>query len=84
MPTKANTDPVFNRVSHAVTKTARKAAERRFEWLKEIVSYLREYVNIPKVNFPQFDLPSDPYKIKDDLIEEVATETRRFWGLRAD
>lgn len=82
IPPKANTDPVFNRVNiSAATKTARKAAERRYEWLKEIVTYLREFVNFPKVNFPQFDLPADPRKITTELIEELATETRRFWGL---
>lgn len=82
VPPKANADPVFNRVSiSAATKTARKAAERRYEWLKETVSYLREYVNFPRVNFPQFEVPTDPYKITNDLIEKLAIETRRFWGL---
>src|ERR1041385_366561 len=41
VPSKANADPVFNRVNiSASTKTARKAAERRYEWLKEVVSYV--------------------------------------------
>lgn len=82
VPSKANADPVFNRVNiSASTKTARKAAERRYEWLKEVVSYVREFINLPKVNFPHFDVPTDPYRITNDLIEELAAETRRFWGL---
>jgi Zn-dependent peptidase ImmA (M78 family)/transcriptional regulator with XRE-family HTH domain len=82
VPPKSNADPVFNRVHlSAATKTARKAAERRYEWLKEIVTYLREYVNFPRVHFPQYDVPTDPYKITNELIEELAAHTRRFWGL---
>src|ERR1700733_8253215 len=42
---QSNDDHVFNRVNiSAATKSVRKTAERRFEWLKEIVRYLREYV----------------------------------------
>lgn len=81
VPPAKNSDPVFNRVATAVSKTSRLAAERRFEWLKEIVLFLREFVNFPKVNFPHFDVPSDPSKLTYKLIEEFATETRRFWGL---
>lgn len=82
VPPKANADPVFNRVNiSAATKTARKAAERRYEWLTEIVTYLRQFVNFPRVNFPQFDVPADVRSISNDLIEELAAETRRFWGL---
>ena len=81
LPPTENTDAVFNRVSSAVSKTARRAAERRYEWLKEIVSFLRAFVNFPSVNFPQFDVPSDPAKITNSMIEGFATETRRFWGL---
>lgn len=82
VPPYANADPVFNRVNlSAATKTARKAAERRYEWLTEIVTYLRQFVNFPRVNFPQFDLPADARRISNDLIEELAAKTRRFWGL---
>jgi Zn-dependent peptidase ImmA (M78 family)/transcriptional regulator with XRE-family HTH domain len=78
----ANADPVFNRVNlSAGTKAFRKAAEGRYDWLKCVVSYLREYVTFPTVNFPQLDVPKDPHKITNDLIEKMATETRRFWGL---
>src|SRR4051812_9005783 len=79
VPPKANADPVFNRVNiSAATKTARKAAERRYEWLTEIVTYLRQFVNFPRVNFPQFDVPADARRISNDLIEELAAATRRF------
>ena len=79
---QSNDDHVFNRVNiSAATKSVRKTAERRFEWLKEIVRYLREYVTFPKVHFPQFDVPENPHRMTDGLIEELATETRRYWGL---
>ena len=72
---------IFYRCMSAATKRARLRAEHRYKWLREIVSYLREYVRCPEVKFPEFDLPTDPNQIGDDHIEELATETRRAWGL---
>lgn len=78
---RENTGTIFYRSMSAATKKARLRAERRYEWLREIVAFLRAYVHFPKVEIPDFDLPSDPTAIDDDQIEEVAEETRRCWGL---
>jgi Zn-dependent peptidase ImmA (M78 family) len=50
--------------------------------LKDIVAMIQQYVKMPPVQLPEFDLPADPAQISTAMIEELATETRRFWGLK--
>lgn len=73
--------PVFYRSLAAATKRARRRSEARFEWLREIARYLQEYVELPTVAFPSFELPRDPAELVDEDIEELAQKTRRFWEL---
>lgn len=75
---------IFNRAMSSITKSARLRAERRLGWLMEIVEYLQECFEFPRVNLPQFDLPSDPIRISMDQIEEIALQTRHFWNLGDD
>ena len=77
-----DSQPIFYRCLSAATKRARQRAERRYEWLKEISNYASRFVRLPDVSYPHFDLPTDPVQIDDQLIEELATGTRRFWGLK--
>jgi Zn-dependent peptidase ImmA (M78 family)/transcriptional regulator with XRE-family HTH domain len=72
---------VFYRSLASATKTVRVRAERRYQWLREVVSYLRTFIELPAVNLPAFDVPEDPNYLTSDRIEELASETRRFWGL---
>lgn len=72
---------IFYRSMSSATKGARNRAERRFEWLKDIVAYLAEFVSFPESNFPDLDLPSDPLLLSDQEIEEAAEEVRRFWKM---
>jgi Zn-dependent peptidase ImmA (M78 family)/DNA-binding XRE family transcriptional regulator len=73
---------LFWRSMSAATAAHRLKAEQRYIWLEEIVRYLREYVNFPPVNFPQFSsVPKDPVQISPEQIEELALATRRFWKL---
>jgi len=72
--------PVFFRSMSAATKTARLRAACRYDWLLDIVRYLREFVTLPEVNFPRFDLSSDPTFIKDEKIEDIANKIREHWG----
>jgi Zn-dependent peptidase ImmA (M78 family) len=78
---KLDIGTIFYRSMSAATKTARMRAERRYSWLRIIDSYIREFVQFPKLNFPKFDLPSDPKHISNEQIEEIAIETRRFWNI---
>jgi Zn-dependent peptidase ImmA (M78 family)/DNA-binding XRE family transcriptional regulator len=73
---------IFYRSMAAATKSARARAERRFSWLRDIVHYLSEFVELPQSNFPDLVLPEDPLLLSGDEIEEAAAATREFWGLR--
>jgi len=72
---------IWYRSMSAATKMARVRAEARFAWLKEIVDYLGEYLDFPRLNIPDFKLPEDVTKITSDLIEEIALQCRQFWNL---
>lgn len=75
---------IFARSMSSATKTARTRAERRFEWLRDVASYLSEFVAFPTPNFPDLGLPDDPLLLSDDEIEEAADAARRHWGMRDD
>ena len=72
---------LFYRSLSSATKAARSKGERRFEWLKEIVSYLGEYIDFPELNVPAFNIPDDIAAITVEQIEEIALECRQFWSL---
>lgn len=71
----------FYRSMAAATKTARTKAEMRQLWVREILCYLSEHIELPYANFPDFHLPSDPTKIGMDAIEILAGDLRAFWKL---
>lgn len=72
---------VFYRSMAAATMGARTRAERRYEWLQEIVSYLREYVQFPQVNIPSFEVPDEAVRFSPEEIDDYAQQCRRFWNL---
>jgi transcriptional regulator with XRE-family HTH domain len=74
-------ETIFYRSMSSATKAARIKAEQRLKWFRDIVLYLQEYVNFPELKFPDFNLPTSPSRISDEMIESIATEVRRFWGL---
>lgn len=73
--------PIFYRSMSSATATARTRAERKFGWLKRIVDFLQDFVEFPKVNFPDYNFSNDPLKITKRDIEESASELRKYWGL---
>jgi Zn-dependent peptidase ImmA (M78 family)/transcriptional regulator with XRE-family HTH domain len=73
--------PVFYRSLSSATKAERLRAEARYIWLQDIYSYLVRFINFPNLNLPEFNLPPDPSLISNKLIEEIAIELRKFWGL---
>ena len=74
-------DPIFYRSMASATKAARTRAKSRFDWTRELVGYIRGFVDLPKVNFPAVDLPSDPLAISKEQVEFAAEATRRHWKL---
>ena len=79
---KRDDGPIFYRCMAAATKSARTRAQARYYWLKEIVLLVQQHIRMPPVQLPCFDVPDDPSKISQEMIEEFATDTRRFWGLK--
>jgi Zn-dependent peptidase ImmA (M78 family)/transcriptional regulator with XRE-family HTH domain len=78
---REQTGAIFYRSMAAATKSARARAERRYEWLQEIVAYLREFVQLPPVNIPTFDVPEEPVRLSPEQIEDYALQCRRFWNM---
>lgn len=71
----------FFRSLSAATKASRLRAQRKYEWLIDLVASLRQYVQFPAVDFPKFDLPSDPLEITDDMVDDAAQRLRAHWSL---
>jgi Zn-dependent peptidase ImmA (M78 family)/transcriptional regulator with XRE-family HTH domain len=72
---------LFWRSLSSATQAARTKARRRFRWLKEIVAYLREYLDLPVPRLPRLKLPENVLSLTGDQIESAAQECRAFWGL---
>jgi len=72
---------VFYRSMSSATKRARTRAERRYGWLRQVVAFLRGYIQFPAVRFPSFDVPSDPAALTETTIEELASAARRHFRL---
>lgn len=72
---------VYYRSLSSATKTARRRADSRLRWVQDLVAYVEEYVALPEVNVPTFELPDDPRLISDADIEQVADALRRYWRL---
>lgn len=74
--------PFYFRSMAAATKAARARAYWRQEWLHHLIRFVEGYVELPPVKLPDLDLPQDPLQLTLPLIEQAATEVRRFWNLR--
>jgi Zn-dependent peptidase ImmA (M78 family)/transcriptional regulator with XRE-family HTH domain len=74
-------EDIWWRAMSSATKSARGRAQARHAWLREIITYLNEYVDFPAVNVPNFNLPADVQQITTKMIEDIATECRQFWNL---
>jgi Zn-dependent peptidase ImmA (M78 family) len=72
---------VFWRSLANSTKLAQMVGECRLGWVQDITTTLEEHLELPPINLPEFNIPRDPLAIGDELIERLAAETRKFWGL---
>ena len=80
-PLSPHSSATFYRSMSTATKQMRDAAEQKVKWLREIVGFLSQHVELRPVSLPPCDFPSDPNRITDESIEESAVELRRFWNL---
>jgi len=72
---------IFYRSLRSAAKQSRTRLARRIGWLQHLVAFIHQYVEFPKVNFPQFNLPKDPARLSNEDIEHLAGELRNFWHL---
>lgn len=72
--------PVFYRSFASALKRSRLRAERRLEWLQEIVDHLGSSIEFPVLNVPDLSSP-DVLQLTGDEIDDIATKVRRHWGL---
>jgi Zn-dependent peptidase ImmA (M78 family)/transcriptional regulator with XRE-family HTH domain len=72
---------IFYRSMSAATKQARTRAERRYEWLVEIVNYLEDFFEFPQPNIPNLPVPKDFRELDARMIESLAEQTRDEWNL---
>ena len=72
---------IFYRSMASTLESVRTRVERRYEWLQEIVTYLRTLVELPPVNLPLFDVPAEPVRFSSEQIEDYAVQARRFWNM---
>lgn len=77
--------PIFWRSNASATKTARRRGLQRLKWAKEIVRYLTNYFEFPKVDFPE-DLFSrvDFRELTTEDIEATAARMRDFWSFGSE
>lgn len=71
--------PSYRSYSSA-TQRARKRSANRLEWFRDIAAWLSEFVELPPVTLPAFDIP-DALALDNDDVENLAVETRRFFGM---
>lgn len=74
-------ETVFYRSMSTTTKGARNRAQHRSTWLRDIVDYLADFVELPEVNFPELDVPDDPILLSDNEIEQAADDVRAYWRM---
>jgi Zn-dependent peptidase ImmA (M78 family)/DNA-binding XRE family transcriptional regulator len=79
--TNDKTGLIFYRSLSGTKQQARARVERRLGWVHDIADALREHIDFPRPNIPEFDLPSDPLQLSQDEIETIAADARKHWEL---
>lgn len=81
LPVTEPTGVVINFRSLAASiKKSREQARVYSEWLVSLFSFCAQFVDLPVVRLPQFDI-ADFMKLHDSDLEKYAEETRRFFSL---
>ena len=81
LPSSARCGPTFWRSMASATKTARERASVPHDWLMDLGQYVSQWIELPKLDFPEFAIPTDLTRVSDEAIEDFATKTRRHWGM---
>jgi Zn-dependent peptidase ImmA (M78 family)/transcriptional regulator with XRE-family HTH domain len=80
-PAPEHRGPIFYRSMTTATNRMRTRAERKMGWVREILTYLSHYVELPEISIPNIGPPADPTKITDEMVEDAASTVRQHWAL---
>lgn len=69
----------FFRSFHSATKRSRAMASRRYEWFREIVAFIHQFVKFPEVDVPDFSQSAESLTFNE--VEHLAAEVRSHWQL---
>ena len=73
---------VFFRSNRTAKVKCKNAAKEKMEIFCEIVDYIEEYVNLPKLNFPKVSYEDEDLNpLDNETIEMYATALRKAWNL---
>lgn len=71
--------PAFFRSMSSATKRTRDSLGSRLDWLMELGYILQQWLDLPPVSIPDFDIPF--LSIKHENIEAIASKCRTQWKL---
>lgn len=73
--------PIFWRSNATATKIARLRGLQRLKWSKELLGYLNEFFDFPRVSLPSFAVAEANFRsLTTNQIEGFAKQCREFWG----
>lgn len=71
----------YFRSNKGTSKKIKEALKIRIQWLDGINEFILQYLNLPKVDLPNFDDLLDDEDISKANIEEIAMRLRKYWDL---
>lgn len=74
------TGPLFFRSNQTATKRSRSISEVQAQWTVRAFEKIESDLTLPEVKLPNFDI-YDFESLTDEEIEEIAIQTRHFFGL---
>lgn len=80
-PVRSQLNPIFYRSLASTTKQARTRADWKHQWVKDIVSYLRNFYSFVPPQLKTLDASVDPLALSFDDIDRIAIETRKDFGI---
>lgn len=72
---------LFYRSMSSATKSSRLTSEAKYEIALELIEYLLNYFDFPKLNLPDLEVPENFKKLDSIKIETLANQLREFWNL---
>lgn len=78
---KAEDKPVFWRARLSAQTAMLDRAKVRLEWMKEVIDYLGEFVELPALDLPEIAAPYNPLDLSTDDIENAAQILRDHWSV---